>query len=55
MWTGAIRGFAMLKFSTSPRMLGAKERTVSSVTVIAMAGNESLIMNSGLNFILSLL
>jgi hypothetical protein len=55
MWMGAIRGFAMLKFSTSPRMFGVRERMVRSVAEIVMAGRVSFIMNRGLNFILSLL
>jgi len=52
---GAISGFAMLKFSTSPKMFGVRERMDNRVIAVMMAGRVSLIMNKGLNFILSLL
>lgn len=55
MCTGAIRGFAGLKFSTSPRRLGAKDVIIIITNRILIRGVISLIRNKGLNFTLSLL
>jgi len=45
----------MLKFSTSPKMLGALEIKVIIIAVERATGSRSLIEKRGLNFILSLL
>lgn len=55
MCTGAISGFAMLKFSTSPSRLGDNEQSVIRAIAIRIIGMVSLIINKGLNFTLSLL
>lgn len=55
MCRGATRGLAMLKFSTSPSMLGAFEIKVIIIIIERTVGSRSLIENRGLNFILSLL
>lgn len=55
MWTGAIRGFATLKFSTSPSKFGLKEIIIIIPTMIRIIGIESFTKNKGLNFTLSVL
>jgi len=55
MWTGATRGLAGLKFSTSPRMFGMlDERKIINVE-IKIIGIKSLAEKSELNFTLSVL
>jgi hypothetical protein len=53
MCRGAIRGLAMLKFSTSVRRLGERESMVIISSEIVIVGNRSLIRKSGLNLSLS--
>lgn len=55
MCKGATRGLAILKFSTSPSMLGEFEIRVIIIIIERTAGSRSLIEKRGLNFILSLL
>jgi len=55
MWTGATRGLATLKFSTSPKRLGAKDVRVIIIRANKIRGVVSLIRNKGLNFTLSVL
>lgn len=54
MWTGAIKGFAWLKFSTSPSKLGKFEIKNIIDNVISKRGRESFTENKGLNLILSI-
>ena len=54
IWTGATKGFAMLKFSTSPRMFGVNEIMVVSMMAIRIRGRVSFTKNNGLNLSLSL-
>jgi hypothetical protein len=51
--TGAIRGFAILKFSVSLSWLGLIETTVIISIDTKISGIISFFMNSGLNFTLS--
>jgi len=53
MWIGATSGLAGLKFSTSPKILGTFEDIRIMRNTIIIIGRESLIVNRGLNFILS--
>lgn len=53
MWRGALRGFAGLKFSTSPRRFGSLEIRVSMRPAIRIIGMVSFTEKKGLNFILS--
>ena len=55
MWGGAIRGFAGLKFSTSPRMYGFIDRRERSRVVMRIIGVLSFREKAGLNFNLSVL
>lgn len=54
MCTGATKGFAVLKFSTSPSKLGEREINIIIRIIKVAIGSESLNRNSGLNFSLSL-
>jgi len=53
MWIGATKGFAGLKFSTSPSKFGAFDDIKIIKKAIMIMGIESLIENNGLNLILS--
>jgi len=53
MWTGATNGFAGLKFSTSPKMLGQFDTIIIIMRVITIVGIESFTENIGWNLILS--
>jgi len=53
MWIGAIKGFAWLKFSTSPNRLGKLQFIKIIIVIIINKGKESFNENIGLNFTLS--
>jgi len=53
MCTGVTRGFAGLKFSTSPRMLGTLEIISMNRIEIRVPGSRSFTEKEGWNFILS--
>jgi len=55
MWIGATKGFAGLKFSTSPKMLGEFDVMMIINNMIKIAGIVSFTENKGLNFTLSTL
>jgi len=50
---GATRGLAGLKFSTSPSKFGIFDVILIIASIMAIIGSESLIVNRGLNLILS--
>jgi len=47
MWTGAISGFAVLKFSTSPRVFGMFDTIAIIIKDRINIGRESFTMNRG--------
>jgi len=53
MCTGVTRGFAGLKFSTSPNKFGLFEIIIINKIEISVPGNRSFTENDGWNFILS--
>jgi len=53
MCTGVTRGFAGLKFSTSPSRLGELEIINMNMIEIRAPGSKSFTENEGWNFILS--
>lgn len=54
MWIGATKGLAGLKFSTSPNKFGLLDTSIIMAIIIKIIGIESLMVNIGLNLILSL-
>jgi hypothetical protein len=53
MCTGVTKGFAGLKFSTSPSRLGVFEIIIINMIEINVPGNRSFTEKEGWNFILS--
>lgn len=53
MWTGVISGLDLLKFSTSPKIIGKFEEIKTNVKIITVIDKKSLFIIDGLNFILS--
>jgi len=53
MCTGATRGLALLKFSTSPSRFGLFATIMANRIAVNRIGSESFAENIGLNFTLS--
>lgn len=53
MWAGVVVILAVLKFSTSPNMLGLREIIILIITIMVRRGVVSFTIKKGKNFILS--